>query len=131
MMSNANRCCVLLVDDEPGVRQLIRRMLERAGLDVVEAGSGPEALAALEQGAVRIDLVLSDLIMPGQDGLELGRRIRLRWPALPVIYISANPLRAAALDGGDPQRVLVKPFTMVALVGFVRSHLERPAGPNH
>ena len=65
---------ILIVDDEPRIRDLIREHLQYAGFVCEEAGDGGAALAVLAQGG--IDLVILDIMMPGQDGLELCRRLR-------------------------------------------------------
>lgn len=79
---------VLLVEDEAIVRKSLVRQLKHFGLDVLAVGSGAEALVAVE---VQVpDLVLSDLTMPGMDGLALARRLRERYPALRMVIMSGN-----------------------------------------
>jgi DNA-binding response OmpR family regulator len=82
----------LVVDDEDGIRQLTRRILEAGGYAVTTAGDGAAALlatrAAMAEASSAIHLVLADLDMPGGDGCELGRELAARWPALPVVYMS-------------------------------------------
>ena len=79
---------VLLVDDEPELRRLLRRALARVGLEVVEAGNGRAALE--EARASRFDVVISDVRMPRMGGLELLERLQLEEPALPVVLISGS-----------------------------------------
>jgi len=77
---------VLLVDDEPGVRFALTEVLNDRGYRVVAAGSGAQALGLLEG----VDVVVTDLSMPGMDGLELVSQIGKRVPALPVILLTAH-----------------------------------------
>jgi DNA-binding response OmpR family regulator len=79
---------VLVVDDEPEVRQVLREFLATRGYDVVLAGSGSEGLAALD--AQQLDLVLLDVAMPGMDGVETLNRIVVLHPTVPVIMVTAN-----------------------------------------
>ena len=65
---------VLVVDDEPGVRDLVCRVLRGEGYHTLEAAHGGEALELVEAGTERVDLVVTDVVMPGMDGRELGRR---------------------------------------------------------
>jgi len=74
------------VDDDPSVRELLRRALENAGYPVVEAQSGKEALAQIERKS--IDLLITDLAMPDGEGLEVIREIKRSFPALEIIAIS-------------------------------------------
>lgn len=77
---------VLLVDDEPGVRFALTEVLADRGYRVISASSGTQALSLLEG----VDVVVTDLSMPGMDGLELVSQIRARAPALPVILLTAH-----------------------------------------
>jgi DNA-binding NtrC family response regulator len=78
---------VLIVDDEPGVRESLRMVL-KGDYEAVAASSGPEALELLQTQAV--DVVLLDIVMPGMDGMRALEEIRTRWPALPVIMLTAT-----------------------------------------
>lgn len=77
---------ILVVDDDPGVRFALTEVLRDRGHRVIAACSGPEALGLLEG----IDVVVTDLVMPGMDGLELSSRIAARVPSLPVILVTAH-----------------------------------------
>jgi len=79
---------VLLVEDEPIVRKSLTRQLKHLGVEVFAVGSGAEALAYVE--AQLPELVLSDLAMPGMDGLTLARRLRENYPDLPIVIMSGN-----------------------------------------
>ena len=74
---------ILLVDDEEGYRELVARMLAKAGYEVVQAADGIEALSLLEKS--KIDLVISDILMPVLNGYALVARLRAKWPHMPVI----------------------------------------------
>jgi len=77
---------ILCVDDEPNALLLRKLVLQKAGYDVVTAPSAYQALEILMMQ--KVDLVLSDQLMPGQTGTELARQIKTRWPSLPVILLS-------------------------------------------
>ena len=79
---------ILLVEDEAPLRNMLREALVKAGYDVREAGDGSEALKKWERDAASIDLLLTDVVMPGVNGRELARRFALRSPHVQVIYMS-------------------------------------------
>lgn len=81
---------ILLVEDQPEVRSAMRRALQRGGHSVTEARDGGEALRSLEREP--IELVITDINMPGMDGIELILAMTERWPALPVVAISGGGL---------------------------------------
>ena len=81
---------ILVVDDEQPIRELLRWMLADAGHAVFEAAEGREALALLRTSQP-IDIILSDINMPGMDGIELSARVGVEWPCLPVLLISGRP----------------------------------------
>jgi DNA-binding NtrC family response regulator len=92
---------VLLVDDEPDLRRLLRRSLVRAGFDVVEAGHGRAALELARES--RFDVVITDVRMPSMGGLELLERLMLEEPELPVVLMSGSDeldSRQSAVDVG-------------------------------
>ncbi len=117
---------VLVVDDEPAVRGLIAAGLELAGYRILTAGDGAEALKLLEAGEV-VDLMVTDLTMPGLDGLTLIRAARARHPRLPVILLTGYAGDAAALEPGTaegaPFVLLRKPVTETHLAERVASLL--------
>jgi DNA-binding NtrC family response regulator len=80
---------ILLVDDEPAVRTLVGVMLERSGYGVLGAGDACAAMAMLQE-RTDIDLVITDYLMPGMDGLALVRRIKERTPDLPVVIMTGH-----------------------------------------
>ncbi|HYW47590.1 MAG TPA: response regulator [Bryobacteraceae bacterium] len=119
---------ILLVDDEEGVRTLVSSILRSNGYDVFEAGNGLAALAVYDKNAHKIDLVLTDIVMPQMTGIELAQQLAGRSPDLRILYMSGyrdNPLVSAA--GGTPRAYLQKPFTPDVLLVKVREVLDAEA----
>jgi len=79
---------ILVVDDEAEVRDVVRRILEPEGLELLEAGNGQEALAVVEQQSAPIDLLLTDLQMPVMDGEQLATAVRSRFPKMKVLFLT-------------------------------------------
>ncbi|OYN77722.1 response regulator transcription factor [Mycolicibacterium sphagni] len=121
---------VLIADDDTVVRDVVRRYLERDGLEVTVAGDGREALRVL--GTQRIDLAILDVMMPGPDGLSLCRTLRQGGNyAVPVILLTAlgeEDDRIAGLEAGADD-YLTKPFSPRELALRVRSVLRRAPTP--
>jgi two-component system response regulator ResD len=119
---------VLVVDDEPTLRDVVVRYLERAGYRALEAGDGDEAETLLRTQPP--DLVILDLMLPGTDGLELCRRIRAD-SALPVIMLTARGEEADRIVGLElgADDYVTKPFSPRELVARVRTVLRRTNGP--
>jgi two-component system response regulator ResD len=121
---------VLIADDDPVVRDVVRRYLERDGHQVAVAQDGFQALALL--GELRVDLAVLDLMMPGPDGLALCRSVRQsKGYALPVILLTAlgeEEDRIAGLEAGADD-YLTKPFSPRELVLRIRALLRRTPGP--
>jgi two-component system cell cycle sensor histidine kinase/response regulator CckA len=115
---------VLLVEDEPAVRKLLKRLLDRSGYRVLEAANGDEAERLFSD---EIQLVVTDIIMPGCGGPELLRRLQARSPALRVLYMSGYTEQSAAritgIDRGQP--FVQKPFTARDFLAKVRTALAR------
>jgi CheY-like chemotaxis protein len=84
--------CVLVVDDVPAIRLVLKKILSRAGYSAIEAGDGAEALSLL--GTCRPDVVVTDIWMPGVDGLQLLETLKREWPGIAVV----------AMTGGAPQK---------------------------
>jgi two-component system cell cycle sensor histidine kinase/response regulator CckA len=115
---------VLVVDDEEGVRRLACRMLTWTGYQTLEARHAREALAAIEEHAGPIHLVLTDVKMPGMNGRELGREVERRWPGKPILYMSGFASEVFARGLLDPDSpFLAKPFTQEDLASKVRGLL--------
>ena len=118
---------VLVVDDEPAVREALERALKLAGYEVELAADGEEALVrlGLEPGAA--DLLVLDVLMPRLDGLEVCRRLRRAGNTVPVLMLTARDDvddRVAGLDAGADDYV-VKPFALEELFARVRALLRR------
>ena len=117
---------LLVVEDEPVVRALIVRALRGLGYRCLEASDAGEALRVLEQEEGHADLVITDVVMPGISGGDLGARLAERYPALPVIYTSGfaddDVIRRGLVDASRP--FLQKPFTPTELGRKVREVLD-------
>jgi two-component system, cell cycle sensor histidine kinase and response regulator CckA len=121
---------ILVVDDEPGVRRLVVRILERAGMHVLVADSGPQALETSAGHPHAIDLLLTDVMMPGMTGPELAQQLALQRPGLKVLLMSgytAGTVRAGGDVGGEI-RLIRKPFTPEGLLAAVRETLAGESG---
>jgi two-component system cell cycle sensor histidine kinase/response regulator CckA len=120
---------VLLVEDDAAVRAGLRRMLDVAGYDVLEAEDGAAALDAIQRTAQQVNVVLSDVAMPTLDGRGLARELRARWPGLPLILMSGFADRAA-LDEISGLVILQKPLAADALVSAIETAVNprRPVG---
>jgi PAS domain S-box-containing protein len=121
------RGCILLVEDEPSVRSLTATLLRRAGYRVLEAGGADEALEAARAHAGAVDLLLTDVVMPGLSGPALAESMTAAYP-MPVVFMSGYPDEVTTRAGATcPDGVLEKPFTVEALLGAVRSAIARTA----
>jgi two-component system KDP operon response regulator KdpE len=119
-----NSTTILVVDDEPQIRRVMRTTLTAAGYSIVEARSGEEALEKIRN--VRADLILVDINMPGLDGLETCREIR-RGSDVPIIMLTVRNTerdKVLALDAGADDYV-VKPFGVEELLARIRAALRR------
>jgi two-component system cell cycle sensor histidine kinase/response regulator CckA len=132
---------ILVVDDQPSLRRVIVEVLREAGYAVLEAGGGAEALQVMQSSQAPVDLLLTDVVMPGMLGQQLADRLRLDHPRCPVVFMSgfAHPLGEAAGDAEAnlPGPLLQKPFSESELLAVVaeqitrarRSDPARPASP--
>jgi PAS domain S-box-containing protein len=127
-----SRETVLFVEDEITLRDLMHRVLAKGGYTVLAAGDGLEALALVEAHPGRIDIVVTDVIMPHMSGPELAARLRARDPAIRLLYVSgytADQLRSQTTGLGADATLLAKPFTSDGLLRKVREVLDRPRQP--
>ncbi|CAN5621439.1 response regulator [soil metagenome] len=115
--------CILVIDDDVAVRRMIRTVLERGGHTVVEAGDGAEGMKLYH--AHDVDVVITDLYMPGQDGIETIQLLREEAPDCRILAISGGasvgsegPLRDARMLGAND--VLAKPFDRAQLLDAVK-----------
>jgi CheY-like chemotaxis protein len=122
---------ILVAEDEESVRRLIRVILERLGYTVLEAMDGDEALSVWRRERGRIDLLITDIVMPHVDGPALVRRVRGSRPDAKVIYVSGYTddaiIRRGEWEPGTP--FLQKPFTSLALARAVRAVLDGASTP--
>lgn len=114
---------VLLVDDDDQVRGFCRSLLTKHGLTVLEADNGLEALLTSIQHQGAIDLLITDVVMPGISGFELGRVFKELWPSVNVLYISASPWDTLAHRLPAECACLAKPFAPDELVDAVADAL--------
>jgi len=110
---------ILIVDDEKNYPPILSAVLEDAGFETLTAYSGPEALAVLEDSDV--DLVLTDMKMPGMDGIELLERVKTKDPELPVIMMTAHGTVEKAVEAMQKgaYSYLLKPFDNEHLILYV------------
>jgi len=120
---------VLIVDDEPDVRKVVRMTLEKAGYDVIEAEDGEKAIEAINQGEnpLILDVIISDIRMPKINGVEAINYFQQQWPRVPLIVLTGFPdmematgfLRKGVVD------YLVKPVEKEKLIGAVGKAIEQ------
>ncbi len=115
---------ILVVDDDDPVRVMLGRLLRTQGYTVIQATSAAEARRSVEQ--LRPDLVISDIVMPGESGIELRRELAKCWPGLPVILISGYSTDGPAEFAARTRDTLFvqKPFAAEQLLGLVERTLE-------
>ena len=111
----SRKLTILVVDDEAIVRSLTARILQERGYNVIEAGNGADALALVESRAEPIDLVISDVVMPRFDGLELARSMEIMPHPPPILLMSGWALSRLELE----RPFLVKPFDAHELLAAV------------
>lgn len=115
---------ILVVDDEPAVLELIKDILSRQGYKILVAESGPQALEICEQHGASIDLLLTDVMMPGMSGLGLVKRLKSLSHDFPVLFMTGGTLESL-IDELDPQSSLLqKPFDPLSLVNSIKNFLD-------
>jgi signal transduction histidine kinase/ActR/RegA family two-component response regulator len=120
---------ILLVEDVEAVRSVLRKILERGGYEVITANGGAEAIESLRTRVRPVDLLLTDMVMPGMSGRELSRELVALYPELRVIFMSGHTQDAGLHHDAETGRVdfLQKPFSGSMLVDTARAVLDRPA----
>jgi PAS domain S-box-containing protein len=118
---------ILLAEDEQDVREVAREFLESGGYTVIEARDGAEALKRVEKYEDAIDLLVTDMVMPGMTGQELSTRLLQSRPEIRVLYMSGYSERAAvdSARGDSSMRLLAKPFSRWALLRAVHEILKQ------
>ena len=115
---------ILIVDDEPDIREILRYNLEKAGFNITEASSGDDALNKLSKD---LDLAILDIMMPGNDGYEVCKKIREQGNTLPIIFLTAmdrefDEVRGLEVGGDD---YVKKPFSPKMLIARINAILRR------
>jgi signal transduction histidine kinase len=121
LADDTGRGTILLVEDEGGLRRLNARALESRGYTVLQAANGIEAIASFDSHPGKIDLVLSDVVMPEMGGRALFDELRMRDPNVKIIFVSGYA--GEALDNlpeGQQYKFLAKPFSLKQLIGAVK-----------
>ena len=117
---------ILIVEDEPVLRDMARLILENCGYRLLEADSGKEALAVWQRACSAIDLLLTDIVMPGMNGPEMAACIHKTLPRLRVVFMSGYTEQALARAGEVDAsfEYLQKPFTLKTLTQKVAKVLD-------
>jgi two-component system cell cycle sensor histidine kinase/response regulator CckA len=120
---------ILLVEDQDAVRTVLRKILKRNGFEVIVAGSGAEAIESTRALGKPVDLLVTDLVMPGMNGRDLSRELVALYPGLRVIYMSGHTEDEALHEEIEAGRAdfLQKPFSAITLVESARKVLGGPA----
>ena len=123
---------ILVVDDEETVRRFSSRVLQKHGFDVVAASTPAEAIAAADARRNSIDLLLTDVMMPGMNGRQLAELLLARRPLLRVLFMSGYAENVLATNVGlvPGAAFLGKPFKPKVLVSKVREVLDAPSPSN-
>lgn len=126
VQNNPGAETILLVEDEPMVRKLVKQILQMSGYQVLEAAEGRQALAHCTEFAGPIHLLLTDVVLPGMNGRELAEAIAELRPGIPVLWMTGytddHVLKRGIPAGAD---LLHKPFNPLELVDRVRALLDR------
>jgi CheY-like chemotaxis protein len=122
---------ILVVDDEPALRELAAATLAARGFDVLQAGSPADAIAIVEAHAGTLHLLLSDVVMPGGSAMTIVESVRQRHPSARLLFMSGYPADEAVRRGvvTGEANFLQKPFTPDGLALRVRALLDQPQGP--
>jgi CheY-like chemotaxis protein len=126
VLSHGLAATILLVEDEAPIRLLMWHILIKAGYKVLLAIDGVDGLRKLQESA-QVDLLLTDLSMPGMNGFELARRAREMSPSIKVLYSTGS--RDCFPEFREETRCLIKPFTVDELLSSVRSVLDSTLSP--
>ncbi len=119
------RGCVLVVEDNVAVGEFATQLLTDLGYETMLAPDAARALALLDEGGERFDLVFSDVVMPGMSGVELAQRVRDRYPTLPVVLTSGYS-HVLAADARHGFALLHKPYSVEELSRVLGEAMARP-----
>src|SRR5262245_8059109 len=121
---------ILVVEDEPAIRRMIRAVLQRAGFTVLEAANGSQALLVCRSHPAPIDLAVTYIVMPGMGGLDLASELDSMSCATKILYISGMETSVAvtSLTSSAPDLMLTKPFSPEELLERVHRLLASSAG---
>jgi CheY-like chemotaxis protein len=121
---------ILLVEDEEGVRKLTRHLLELSGYRVLEAAGGEQALEIVAHHQGRIDLLVTDVVMPGMSGPQVARAVQVVYPDIKVLFQSGYTEDTLLRHGIEESRrnFIQKPFRLADLARQIRAVLDQPAG---
>jgi len=123
------RVNILLVEDERFVREVAAEILQAAGYRVLKARNATEAIKVFRRAQETIDLLLTDVVLPGKNGCSLSDELEVECPGLRTIFVSGYPENAVNLRGKTMRAFyLAKPFSVDSLIQTVRQALESPAG---
>jgi CheY-like chemotaxis protein len=116
-LAGADMMKVLVVEDDPFVREMAVAGLEEAGSEAVEAASGGEALNLLQAG-IAVDALLTDIRLPGANGWTVAKAYRERFPDLPIVYVTGYAEQMQPVPGGI---IISKPYRMAQVVGVLET----------
>lgn len=117
---------VLVVEDDPMVREAVIAAARRHARAVTDHACAADALAALERCAGDVDLVITDVVMPGMDGITMLREIRRRWPRIRQVVITGYSPEPLVRTSEEPLHVLTKPFTRTGFAAVLREAMAAP-----
>ncbi len=115
---------ILLADDDKPMREFLSRSLEKSGYRVTSCEDGTEAYEVLQNKEHNFDLLLTDIVMPGMDGIELSRKAQKLYPDIKIMYITGFTA-SAAQNKDENVKLLSKPFHLGDLVQQVHELLEK------
>jgi two-component system, cell cycle sensor histidine kinase and response regulator CckA len=118
---------ILVVEDEAGIRALVRKILRRQGYEVLEAANGQDALALCHEHGTRVELLITDVLMPQMGGRELVERLQTQGHDMKVLYVSGYTDDPTVYSGDLPAGTafLQKPFTLGSLLDKVKDVLAK------
>lgn len=118
---------ILVVDDEPQLRSLLGKVLCRQGFQTVEASDGDSAFEKAKKLNGKLSVMVTDIDMPGMNGVELAISVRSAFPSIPVVFISALPLPLTELETAAPGCVFIqKPFISSTLISAIQTLTTEP-----